>query len=245
MRDLLDAEIPLVAVSFGDEDSERLAQEAKAAGVDVAELRVDRFSRTDPDHVLEQVRAFASLPVLATVRSPLEGGEWKGTEEERLALFRRLAPEVQAVDIELSSRAILADVVSAAHENDALAIVSHHDFARTPATGELEKVVAEAKEAGADVVKVSTMVTCDSDVKRLASLLLKEGADPAGTRLIVIAMGPIGAVSRVFFPALGSPITYSFMGSTSSAPGQLDFAETFRLLRAFYPGFHQRKSQAS
>ncbi|MFD9337670.1 type I 3-dehydroquinate dehydratase [Streptomyces sp. NPDC060028] len=241
LRDLLDAEIPLVAVSFGDDDSERLAHEAKAAGVDVAELRIDRYSRTDTDHVLQQVRTFKSLPILATLRSTHEGGEWSGTEEERLDLFRAVAPEVQAVDIELSSRGILADVISAAHENDTLAIVSYHNFAFTPGTEELETVIAEAKNAGADVVKVSTMVTSDSDVKRLASLLLKAGAD---TRLIVIAMGPIGAVSRVFFPALGSPITYSFIGS-SSAPGQLDFSETFRLLRTFYPDFDQRKTVES
>lgn len=237
MRELLDGGIPLIAVSFDDDDAERRADEAKAAGVDVAELRVDRFSRTGAEHVLAQAEAFKALPILATVRSALEGGAWAGTEEERLDLFRALAPQVQALDIELSSREILGDVIAAAHRNDTVAIVSYHNFELTPSTEELQAVIDDAKSAGADVVKVSTMVTSESDVRRLASLLLHAGED---TRLIVIAMGGIGAVSRVFFPALGSRITYSFFGA-SSAPGQLDFPETFGLLRKFYPDFDQRK----
>ncbi|MFD9306653.1 type I 3-dehydroquinate dehydratase [Streptomyces sp. NPDC060048] len=238
MRTLLDSGIPLVAVSFDDDEAALRAEEAKAAGVDVAELRVDRFSRTGADHVLAQVEAFKALPVLATLRSTREGGEWAGTEEERLELFRALAPRVDAVDIELSSRDILSEVVAAAHRHDTVVIVSYHNFERTPSTEELQAVIDDAKEAGADVVKVSAMVTSENDVRRLASLLLRAGED--GTRLIVIAMGAIGALSRVFFPALGSRITYSFFG-TSSAPGQLDFSETFGLLRTFYPDFNQRK----
>ncbi|MGW6704819.1 type I 3-dehydroquinate dehydratase [Streptomyces sp. NPDC054956] len=238
IRALLDGGIPLVAVSFDDGEAGPRADEAKAAGVDVAELRVDRFSRTGAEHVLAQVDAFKALPVLATVRSALEGGEWTGTEEERLEVFRALAPRVDAVDIELSSREILPEVVAAARLHDTVVIVSYHNFEFTPSTEELQAVIDDAKSAGADVVKVSAMVTSESDVRRLASLLLRAGED--GTRLIVIAMGEIGAVSRVFFPALGSRITYSFFG-TSSAPGQLDFPETFGLLRKFYPDFNQRK----
>ncbi|MCJ1678333.1 type I 3-dehydroquinate dehydratase [Streptomyces sp. APSN-46.1] len=236
LRTLLDGDVPLVAVSFGDSDNERLAQEAKDAGVDIAELRIDGFSRTDQDHVLAQVRAFASMPVLATVRSAYEGGDWKGTEQERLALFRAIAPHVHAVDIELSSREILAEVVAAAHEHDTVALISYHNFDLTPSSEELEAVIADAKEAGADIVKLSTMATSADDVKRLAALLLAAGDD---VPLIVIAMGAEGCASRVFFPVLGSRITYSFFG-TSFAPGQLAFAETSGLLRTFHPGFDRR-----
>lgn len=239
LRALLDGGIPLVAVSFDDSETEPRAHAAKSAGVDVAELRVDRYAATDTAHVLAQVDAFKTLPVLATIRSAREGGDWKGTEAQRLELFRALAPQVQAVDIELSSGEILSEVIEAAHRHDAVALVSYHNFEFTPATEELQSVIDDAKSAGADVVKVSTMVRSEDDVRRLASLLLRAGAED--TRLIVIAMGEAGAVSRVFFPALGSRITYSFFGA-SSAPGQLDFPETFGLLRKFYPAFDERKS---
>jgi 3-dehydroquinate dehydratase I len=211
--------------------------EAKAAGVDVAELRIDGFKSTDVDHVVEQVRLFRSLPVLATVRAAWEGGEWGGTDEERLELFRAVSPHVQAVDIELSSRGILTDVIATARKHENVTIISYHNFECTPGLEELEGLIDEAKSSGADIVKVSTMVRTESDVKRLASLLLRAGSD---TKLIIIGMGGMGAVSRVFFPALGSRMTYSFMGN-SSAPGQLRFADTYDLLRKFYPRYDERK----
>jgi 3-dehydroquinate dehydratase I len=236
MRSLLDGGVPLVAVSFRDDDSERLAREAEAAGVDVAELRIDQFSRTDTDHVLAQVRQFRNLPVLATVRAQREGGGWTGTELQRLELFRALVPVVDAVDIELSSSEILSEVVESAKHNEKVVIISYHDFETTPALGELEVIVNNAKESGADYVKVSTMATSENDVRTLASLTLQAGH----LGLVVIAMGAVGAVSRVFFPALGSRLTYAFIGDRT-APGQLDHIETCHLLRKFYPSFDQKK----
>lgn len=240
MRALVDGGVPLVAVSFDDKDCERAAREALASGVDVAELRIDRFSRTDVGHVLEKVHAFRGLPVLATVRSAAEGGGWGGTEEERLDLFRAVAPLVDAVDVELSSGGVLADVISAARAHDALSIVSYHNFDRTPDIDSLEAIVRDARAAGADIVKISTMATSAADVKTLASLLVNAGDD---TEMIVIAMGATGTASRIFFPALGSRLTYTFIGHQPTS-GQLDFAETFALMRKFYPEFDRRKANA-
>ncbi|NUT50680.1 MAG: type I 3-dehydroquinate dehydratase [Saccharothrix sp.] len=238
LRALLADGVPLIAVSFDDTESARAAGEARAAGVDVAELRVDRFSRTDVEHVREQVRAFRGLPVLATVRSAAEGGGWNGGEQERLDLFRAVAPLVDAVDVELSADGIVADVIAAAHADDALAIVSYHNFDHTPERAELAAVARDAKAAGADVVKISTMATTGADLKVLASLLLD-----ADSEMIVIAMGEVGTASRIFFPALGSRLTYTFIGHQPTS-GQLDFAETSRLVRRFYPEYDRRKGAA-
>lgn len=237
MRALVDGGAPLIAVSFADHESERAAAEARSLGVDVAELRIDRFSRTDVDHVLDQVRAFDGLPVLATVRSAAEGGGWTGSEAERLEVFRAVAPLVDAVDVELSSSGILADVIAAAHAHDALAIVSYHNFDLTPEHDYLTDVARAAKEAGADIVKISTMANSGADLKVLASLLVNADDD---SDLIVIAMGEIGTASRIFFPALGSRLTYTFTGHQPTS-GQLDYAETSALIRKFYPGYDRRE----
>lgn len=238
VRTLLRGDVPLVAVSFSDHDSEHAAAEAQELGVDVAELRVDQFSRADPEHVVAQVRAFGALPVLVTVRAEHEGGGWRGTEAERLELFRAVAPLADAVDVELSSRDILADVIALGREHDAVVIVSYHNFDHTPDLADLKAVVAAAKEAGADIVKVSTMANSAHDVKRLASLLVETG-DQAD--LIVIAMGATGTLSRVFFPVLGSRLTYSFLGENRTS-GQLGFTDTLDLLRRFYPDFDHSKA---
>ncbi|MFC6088968.1 type I 3-dehydroquinate dehydratase [Saccharothrix lopnurensis] len=234
LRALIDTGVPLVAVSFDDRGGERAAEEARAARVDVAEIRVDRFGDTGADHVLRQVAAFRGLPALATIRSRAEGGFWQGSEQERLDLFRALTPHVDAVDVELSSRAVLAEVLATAREHDVLSVVSFHDFDRTPPLDDLRATVRDAREAGADLVKISTMARSRDDLKRLATVLL-EGDD-----LIVIGMGEVGTASRIFFPALGSKITYTFLGAAPTS-GQLDFEETVRLMRRFHPDFGRRE----
>ncbi|QFZ22552.1 type I 3-dehydroquinate dehydratase [Saccharothrix syringae] len=237
LRALLDTGVPLVAVSFDDQDAERAASAAVEARVDVAELRVDRFRDTATDHVLRQVEAFRDLPTLVTVRSAAEGGDWRGTEDERLALFRAVAPRVDAVDVELSSRDILDEVVIAAHEHDALVVVSYHNFDHTPPLDELRTTAKAARAAGADIVKISTMARSKADLKVLTTLLV----DADVPEMIVIGMGATGTASRIFFPALGSRLTYTFMDAQATS-GQLDFAETFALMRRFHPDFAERKN---
>jgi 3-dehydroquinate dehydratase-1 len=69
-------------------------------------------------------------------------------------------------------------------------------------------------------------------VQTLASLTLSNRS----IGVITIGMGAHGALSRVLFPALGSLMTYTFIG-VPTAPGQLELEDTCRLLRTFYPNY--------
>jgi len=234
LRERLADEVPLVAVSLGDDDSARDAAQVRALGVDVAEMRVDWFRSVEPDHVRRELAHYRGLPVLATVRSKTDGGYWPGTEPERQRLYEALLPEVDAIDIELSAAEILPSVVAAAKARGKLVLVSHHDFAETPPAERLGEIAEGAKAAGADLVKISTMAHSVEDVRLLTAFTLQYRS----MGLIVIAMGAQGAASRVFFPLLGSRITYSALGDGDlHAPGQLPFAETVRLLGRFSPKF--------
>lgn len=239
LRDRLAGEVPLVAVSFGDDDAEGDAARARELGVDLAELRIDWYGTSDPAHVLRMIAPFraAGLATLATIRSKAEGGYWPGDDAERLRLFEAVLPAVDAVDVELSSAAILPAVVAAARAADRTVIVSHHDFAATPDEAALGAIVGAAVAAGADLVKISTMAHGPVDLRVLAGLLLRYDS------MVVVGMGTEGAASRVFFPLLGSRITYSAIGGRP-APGQLPFAETVRLLETFSPRFAERRRSA-
>src|SRR5258705_10208851 len=103
LRERLADEVPLVAVSFGDDAAERDAALVRDLGVDVAELRIDWYSAIEPDHVRAQVDRFRGLPTLATIRSKAEGGHWSGGEPDRLRLFEAVLPAVDAIDVELSA----------------------------------------------------------------------------------------------------------------------------------------------
>ena len=236
LMDLMADAVPAIAVSFADGTTDVDIEAAVSDGLDVAELRIDRYESFDPQHVLAEVRRFAALPTIGTIRTRAEGGEWDGSDEDRLALFRQLLPHVDGIDVELSSEAIRDQVISEAHRLGKVAIVSNHNFDLTPSTRDLESMTADAKALGADFVKLSAMAHSQEDVQRLAEFTLAN----ANQGLIVIAMGAHGSVSRVFFPALGSRLTYAY-ASRWPVSGQLNFGDTFAMLRRFYPEFNERK----
>ena len=237
LEQLLRGDVPLIAVSFSDAIPSRDIAEAKAAGLDVAELRIDRYSSHDEAYVLDHVRKFSGLPTIATIRTQDEGGEWIGSDEDRLSLFKAILPEVHGVDIELSSTRILPELVAAAKSLDRVVIVSNHNFEVTPPMEQLRQMATDAKALGADYVKLSAMTHSQQDVGTLAEFTVQN----ARLGLIVIAMGPFGGpISRVFFPALGSRLTYAHVGHYAVS-GQLDYETTFDLLRRFYPQFDEKK----
>ena len=233
---LLNGETPLIAVGFGDNTNPKVIEDGVKLGLDVAELRIDLYSSFDHEYVLNEVRKFKSLPTVATIRIGDEGGQWNLAEDKRLLLFKAIMKEVDSVDIELQSSEILPQVVQEAHALGKLVFISFHDFEKTPELSYLEQVASRATSLGADAIKVATYARNQKDLQTLASFTIKNST----AKLVTMAMGSEGVVSRLFFPALGSKLTYAYIGKPS-APGQLTFQDTFYLLRKLYPDFNQKK----
>lgn len=224
---------PRVVVGFEDNVPIGLLDEARSAGVDIAELRIDRYSDHHPEYVKQEVSRFRNFATIATIRIKSEGGAWPLDETSRLALFEAVIPHVHGVDVELSAREISASVVNAAHRAGKLVFVSYHNFETTPSTTELDTILASAKAAGGDVVKIATAASSLSDIQTLSEFTIRN----ASQNIVTVAMGSEGTLSRVFFPALGSLVTFAHRGNPT-APGQLSYQEMFELLKKFYP--HKR-----
>jgi 3-dehydroquinate dehydratase-1 len=220
---------PLVAgVMVGSIDKGNL-KKAVRQGADLIELRLDTLPTRNKASILKAVKVFRNdggIPLILTIRSKIEGGRFAIKDSERLKLFHTLIPFVDGVDIELGSKKIIKQVISSAKKYKKRVIVSYHDFKTTPRRGTLVNTINEARRSGADIVKIAALVKKQAELKRLAGLLL-EGDD-----LIVIAMGSYGKASRVFFPILGSLITYASL-TRSTAPGQLPVRDIKRQLGAF------------
>lgn len=224
--------VPRIAAPVTDGDVRARADDVRRYA-DLAELRIDQFARHDPAYVVAVCRDAGALgmPLIATIRSAEEGGATHLDEGRRLALFEAVLPTVAAVDIELRAP-IRAPVVELAHRAGKRAIVSYHDFTATPIDADLGAILDAAALGGADVVKIAAHAPDTAAADRLLALLRERRARP----LIVIGMGPHGVASRVFFPLLGSLITYGSVG-TITAPGQLPLAELHAELRRYSPEF--------
>ena len=153
------------------------------------------------------------LPVLLTIRSQREGGEWRGREAERLALYLAGLKSVSAVDMEIGSHA-LELLAQAAHKRGVKVVGSFHDFVATPDLARLEVVETRGRAMGADVVKIATMVNGPRDLARLFALPVQ-----AKGPICVLGMGDRGGISRVALPCAGSCLAYGALGK-ATAPGQ-------------------------
>jgi len=215
----------IVAVIVDGENTKAIAA-AKKNGADLLELRIDCFKRHDTDYIQKIIKDVGAekLPAIATIRSKAEGGRYNLKDAERLKIFKAIMPLVDAVDIELSSKKILNGVIKEAHRFKKRVIVSYHDFRNTPAEGQLNAIIKNSRKAGGDIVKIAAFAKDKRDIIRLASLNISQND------IITIAMGRLGVVSRLFFPMLGSLLTYCSV-TKSSAPGQMPLKTAAKLLK--------------
>ncbi len=200
---------------------------------DIAEWRADTFlaslvgshfvAAADIQSELTSAARYVTdaspVPVLATIRTFVEGGQAYLDDEEYCALVRCLAPLVGAVDVEIS-RDGAASLIEDAHGSGALAVASFHDFEATPSDEVLAEVLAAMNHAGADVLKFACTATSATDAARV--LAAQAWAREAYDRPIIgIAMGSAGAPTRLVGSALGSSATFACLpGWAGSAPGQ-------------------------
>lgn len=220
---------PTAIVAIRDDVSPDDVQVALASGAHAIELRIDSFRDHATPYVVEQVQALAVGPALATIRHSREGGHWHADEAARLALYRAVLPHVGGVDCELSAPDTCRALFAEARAHDKLSIGSFHDFSACPDDAALDALVPLADAVGADIVKVAAHCETRHELRRLAVFTLKHIA----RGVVVIGMGPAGTPSRVFFPALGSLLTFTFLGEPT-APGQLNCGTLVSYLKQMY-----------
>ncbi len=219
---------PVVVAAGGEADLDALVAADRA---DVVELRADLFDDPTPERVvqaLQRLRA-AGRPILFTVRAGTEGGRAM-PEALRTSIYRAGLPLVDAVDVEIASAALAAEVVPAARAAGRLVILSAHDFDGTPALDALRALVGRAVAMGADVTKLATVAHAPADVHTLLQVTL----DARDRGIATLGMGPLGPLTRVVLPAAGSLLTFGAAGRPT-APGQLPLDELAVLIRRLYP----------
>ena len=91
----------------------------------------------------------------------------------------------------------------------------------------MKEIVQRELDVGADICKIVTTAQRLEDNQAVLQLI----ADFPQTRIVSLAMGPLGLASRILCPLVGGDFTYaSIEQGKESAPGQL----TVRELRKLY-----------
>lgn len=201
----------------------------KKAGriADIIEVRLDYlrdFDFTNHDD-LRLLLEEKPLPTIITCRSVAEGGAQKIEDEIRLSLLAAGARQLaDYCDIEAAS---YADAVKFSPDLQRL-ILSYHNFDETPE--DLSGIYERITQFPAAIHKIATRAKELTDSLSIFRLL--DRARIEDRKLIAIAIGEPGLMTRIIGPAWGSFLTYaSVEKGRESAPGQLTCEELRNIYR--------------
>lgn len=201
----------------------RLASRAAMAGADWIELRLDRWPvELDLASVISAIR----LPVLVAIRTPEDGGSFRGTMSERRELFgRALAAGAQGIDLEHWE----TWTPSVGRNRLRLMVRSFHSLTGVPK--DLHTIHDRLFDAQGTVAKIAVTAHDLADAAPVLDLLA--ATDQRLRPTVAFAMGRTAWPSRVLACMLGAPFVYaSVEAGQETAPGQLPVEVLAGLYRA-------------
>jgi 3-dehydroquinate dehydratase / shikimate dehydrogenase len=200
-----------------------IASLARAAEwADLVEVRADYVRDLDIHSILQA----KTCPVIFTLRSREEGGEFQGSEKIRLEMIvQAFRAGADYVDVEFS--ASWQEVIEAVPRNQV--VLSHHDYNATPQN--LVPQIERMASAGAGIMKIATRARRLTDNLAIARAL--EYASSRRLNLCALAMGREGIPSRVLASKWNSWMTFaSLLDGEPTAEGQIaapDFVRQYRV----------------
>ena len=189
-----------------------------AGKADMAELWLDYIKDLDIADLLKN----KPLPVLCVCKMPAEKGKFRGTRAQAVDLLVKAAEfGAEYIDISHSS---YSNQKSQIRNHKSTLILSYHNFTKTPPLTTLIKKAEAMRHAGADIIKIAVMPKSLKDT--VSIIMLAKHLESKKIPHILIAMGKMGALSRILTPTLGGTIMFAPLStSKTSAPGQLTVKE--------------------
>ena len=197
---------------------------------DLLEFRLDFLdaSQLTPERMRRWV-ALAGVPVIGTLRRKPFGGRFEGGAVEQLEMLERIrGAGFSFLDIEVETlEAVGPARLKKIRDGSWSLIGSYHNFRDTPS--DLQSIFRRILAVNADVVKIATLAADFADNFRLLELVSQ--GERQCLPIIAVAMGELGAYSRLVAPSRGAMLTYATTrAGQETAPGQF----TSRDLKCVY-----------
>ncbi len=212
----------MLCASIGEKTKTAALAVLRALPMEVtfAEIRLDLLDDPSP----EPFCAEAADRLVVTCRRPRDGGQFDGSEVERLAyLGRARRAGARFIDVEMDADESVA--------GDGRGVIrSFHDVTGTPP--DLERVATELRRRRGEAWKLAVTARDLSDsMKVLACLERHRGG------FACMAMGPAGLITRVLAEPRGSFLTFcAARDGAETAPGQVSAGEMLHHYRVRHLG---------
>jgi 3-dehydroquinate dehydratase/shikimate dehydrogenase len=170
------------------------------------EVRLDCFEKS-PD--VGELLAHKPKPLIFSCRRRQDGGDWQGSEEERLTLLRQcIVSKADYVEIELD----VADQIR--KFPPAKRVISYTNLSETPS--DIAEIYAEAQTKNPDVIKLTTLARTPEEAWPLLQILAKPVLPT-----VAVGLGKPGVMLSVLGKKIGAPWTYAALERGMEAyPGQ-------------------------
>lgn len=232
---------PLICVSVMEAKKENIIVEFSRLienQTEMIEWRVDAFEGAEsPNAVREVLKELAPIVkdtiFVFTFRSKEQGGQCSLPGDKVYDLHQVAAESkiVDFIDLEYFYTEDADVEIYTLQKMGAKVITSHHDFHETPSADVLFMLLEQMKHSNADIVKLAMMPQNAEDVLRLLSETNHFHKRYPKQPLITMAMGKMGAISRVSGELFGSCVTFA-AGKNASAPGQIPMGKMEEILDA-------------
>lgn len=201
-----------------------------------AEL-VDIKSKIFTQNQIEDILSALQIPVIFTLRKQAHGGNIKIAENLRIEIIQYLISyKPDFVDIEVdTNQAVIKEIQRLSNRVGCRIIFSYHDWKKTPATGQIIKIIKDLKtqisslatKESQNVVKLIFTAQNMSDNYKIIEILNKYRAE--GLNIICFCMGHLGVPSRVSSILFGGYLSFASI-TDGTAPGQVSIQQFKELL---------------
>jgi 3-dehydroquinate dehydratase / shikimate dehydrogenase len=189
---------------------------AHAMGADLIEVRLDTFENAP---VLSEILQAKRTPLLFSCRRVEDGGNWQGSEEDRLMMLRQaVLSKADYVEIELD----VADQIRPFP--GCQRVITYTNLRETPA--DIADIYAEMQTKKPDVIKLVCKARTPEEAWPLVQILNKPALPT-----VVVGLGRPGIMLSVLGRKIGAPWTSAAIERGAEAyPGQ----PTIRELQEVY-----------
>lgn len=161
---------------------------------DLIEIRLDRLEKTAE---IKELLQASTKPAIVSCRRACDGGDWSGSEENRLSLLRQAILDKAAyVEIEM-------DVASQIRRyGSTKRIIAYTNMSRCPA--ELEELYREMGEMDPDVIKITVPARNPQEAWPMLRLVAK-----GGMPTVAVGLGKNGVMLNILGMRYKAPWTYA------------------------------------